>query len=218
MQSLPEPSSAEFNALLALYNARRYAETENRARALLDQYPESGLLWKLLGAALQMQGKDALPVLRNAAKHLPADAEAHNSLGSSLQEHDIHDEAVMSYRRALKIEPGFVEAHYNLGNALWELGKLEDAITSYRSALKINPNISVIHNNLGSTLQEFGQLNEALACCRRALELEPDSALMRSNLLGILNCTPGYASSYILEEALQYGRVVAQKVASRFSS
>ena len=56
-----KPSPAEMNALIALYNAQRYAEVESRMHALLAQYPDTGLLWKLLGASLQMQGKDALP-------------------------------------------------------------------------------------------------------------------------------------------------------------
>ena len=61
---------AEVKALIALYNAQRYAEVENKARQLTALFPASALLWKLLGAALQMQGKDALPALQNSAKLL----------------------------------------------------------------------------------------------------------------------------------------------------
>ena len=46
-----KPSPAEMNALIALYNAQRYAEVESRMHALLAQYPDTGLLWKLLGAS-----------------------------------------------------------------------------------------------------------------------------------------------------------------------
>ena len=60
--SLPQaPSAAEINPLFALYNAGSYAELESRTRALLGQYPDFGFGWKLLGGALQMQGKNALP-------------------------------------------------------------------------------------------------------------------------------------------------------------
>jgi predicted O-linked N-acetylglucosamine transferase (SPINDLY family) len=215
-QTQPPPN--EVNALIALYNAQRYAEVESQARLLIGQYPDAGLLWKLLGASLQMQGKDALPALHNAAKLSPNDAEAHNNLGVALQERGQLDGAVASYRSALRIDPGFVEAHYNLGNVLSELGRLEEAVASYRSALKINPNFAVIHSNLGAALQELGRLNEALSSCRRALELEPGLAVVHSNLLGMLNCTSGHTPSYCLDEAREYGRRVSKKVTSRFST
>ena len=208
----------EVNALIALYNAQRFAEVESQTRLLIGRYPNAGLLWKLLGASLQMQGKDALPALHNAAKLSPNNAEAHNNLGVVLQERGQLDGAVASYRSALKIDPGFVEAHYNLGNVLCELGRLEEAVASYRNALKFNPNLAVIHSNLGAALQELGRLEEALSSCRRALELEPDLAVVHSNLLGMLICTSGHTPSYCLAEAREYGRRVSKKVASRFST
>lgn len=213
-----QPLPAEVNALIALYNAQRYAEVESRTRALLGPHPDAVLLWKLLGASLQMQGKDALPALHNAAKLSPNDAEAHNNLGVVLQERGQLDGAVASYRSALRIASDFAEAHYNLGNVLSELGRLEGAVASYRNALKFNPNSAVIYSNLGATLQELGRLDEALSSCRRALELEPDLAVVHSNLLGMLNCTPGHSPSYCLAEAREYGRRVSKKVAARFSA
>jgi protein O-GlcNAc transferase len=209
---------AEMNALIALYNAQRYAEVESRTRALLAQHPDTGLLWKLLGASLQMQGKDALPALHNTAKLSPHNAEAHNNLGVALQERGQLDDAVTSYRNAIRINPAFVEAHYNLGNVLCELGRLEEAVTSYRNALKFNPGLAVIHSNLGAALQELGRIEEALSSCRRALELAPDLAVVHSNLLGMLNCTAGHTPADCLAEAREYGRRVSQKITSRFSS
>jgi len=50
------PPPDKVNALLALYNAQRYAEAESRTRALLGQYPGFGFGWKLFGGTLQMQG------------------------------------------------------------------------------------------------------------------------------------------------------------------
>ncbi|MEO8343623.1 MAG: tetratricopeptide repeat protein [Gallionella sp.] len=211
-------SPVEMNALIALYNAQRYAELENRARALLNQYPNTALLWKLLGAALQMQRKDALPALQNTVELSPKDAEAHNNLGVTLQERGQLNEAVTSFHNAIRINPGYVDAHYNLGNVLCELGQLEEAVSSYRSALKLSPGLAVIHSNLGAALQELGQIEEALSSCRRALELEPDLAVVRSNLLGMLSYASGYSPSYCMAEAREYGRRVSQKVTSRFSA
>ena len=44
----------EASTLIALYNVLRFAEAENRARALLGQYLDFGFGWKLLGGVLQL--------------------------------------------------------------------------------------------------------------------------------------------------------------------
>src|SRR5271170_1061332 len=54
----------ETDALVAMINQGRLAEAETLARALLRNFPNSGVLWKSLSVALMRQGKDALPALR----------------------------------------------------------------------------------------------------------------------------------------------------------
>lgn len=108
------PAPEEIDALIALYNARRYAELEGRARMLSERHPDFGFGWQLLGGALQMQGKDALPAFRKTAQLLPGDAAAHYNLGVALKSLGRLDEAVASYRRAVSLKPDYVEAHSNL--------------------------------------------------------------------------------------------------------
>ncbi|MBI3480875.1 MAG: tetratricopeptide repeat protein, partial [Nitrosomonadales bacterium] len=213
-----QPAAGEVEALIGLYNAQRFAEVESRARMLLGVFPETAMLWKLLGAALQMQGKDALQALQNTARLTPNDAEAHNSLGVVQQERGQLENALACYRNALRVAPDFVEAYYNLGNVLSDLGQLEKAVLSYRSALKFNPNVAVIHSNLGATLQELGLIDEAISSCRRALQLEPGWSVVHSNLLGMLNSSSGHTAADCLAEAREYGRRVSRTVTARFSS
>ena len=177
-----EPPLADVNALLALYNNRRYAEAESHTRALLKQYPEFGFGWKLLGGTLQMQGKDALPAFQKAVDLMPDDAEAHYNLGVVLKSAGRLDEAAASYRRAIEIKPDYAEAHSNLGNTLKDLGQHNEAIASYRRALKIRPDSSDAHNNLGTALKDLGQLDDAIASYRKAVELKPDFALAYYNV------------------------------------
>ena len=67
-QPRPQPVSAnEIQQLVALFNAGRYADLEAKARELTVRDPASGIAWKVLGAALGVQGKDALPALQKAA-------------------------------------------------------------------------------------------------------------------------------------------------------
>jgi protein O-GlcNAc transferase len=214
----PEPSSVECNQLIALSNAGRHAELESRTRLLVGQYPNFGFAWKLLGESLYMQGKDALPALQKATRLLPDDADAFSNLGVVLTDLERLDEAVTSCHRALEIKPDDARAHNNLGNALKKLGQLNDAITCYRSALKIKPDYAKAHNNLGAALQELGHSDDAAANYLHALKLKPDYIEAQNNLLFTLNYTASHTPAYYLEQARQYGRLVAGKVGTRFTA
>lgn len=176
------PAPAEINPLIALFNAGQHAEVESRARMLLTRYPDSGMAWKILGAALQLQGKDALPALQKATELAPDNAEAHYNLAVALKMRGLLHEAVAAYRRAIRLKADYAEAHSNLGNALRELGQLEDALGSYRRALQLQPKYVDSHFNMGNALKDLGRLDEAVASYRRALELKPAFAAAHNNL------------------------------------
>lgn len=180
------PTPAEINQLVALFNAGRHVEMENRARLLVEQHPNSGVSWKALGISLQVQGKEALPALQKTAELSPDDAEAHTNLAIALRDLGRFDDAVASCRRALEIKPDFAEAHNNLGNALLGIGQLTGAVESYRRALEIKPDFADAHNNLGNALQDLRQLDSAAASYRRAVEIKPDFAGAHSNLGKVL--------------------------------
>ena len=193
----------EINALIALYNTRRYAELESRARLLSERYPDFGFGWQLLGGALQMQGKDALQAFHKTAQLLPEDAVAHYNLGVAQKSAGRLDEAVASYRRAVSLKPDYVEAHYNLGNALKSLGQQENAAQSYRRAVQLRPDHAEAHYSLGIVLQNLDQLDGAVASYRRALQLKPDNAEACYNLGSILQ-----EQGKLVEAEASYRRVL----------
>ncbi|MFZ2541855.1 MAG: tetratricopeptide repeat protein, partial [Gallionella sp.] len=176
------PSPNEFNQLVTLYNTQRYAELESRARSLVGQYPGSGLTWKLLGASLQMQGKNALSAFQKTAALMPNDAEAHNNLGSKQRELGQFEDAAASLGRALQIKPNYAGVHYNLGMVMVGLRQLNKAVASYRLALEIKPDYADAHNNMGNALNDLGQFDDATESFRRALKIKPDFAEAHSNL------------------------------------
>ena len=245
------PTPREISQLDEMFIASRFAELEKFAHSLLKLYPDSGIVWKLYGLSLQMQGKDALFALRKAAEFLPNDAEAHgnlaallrargqldaavasgrralqirpnfaeahNNLGVALRDLGQPDEAVACYVRALEIKPDFIEVYNNLGGALKDLGRLDEAVANYRRALQRKPDFAEAHNNLGLAFKDLGRFDDALTSFRRALEIKPDYLEARNNLLFTLNYT-AHPSEYCLEEARKYGRMVSQKVSTRYSS
>jgi len=172
--------------LPSLLNAGRYVELESKLRELLDQHPNSGMLWQLLGIALARQGRDAVHASAMAVKLLPVDAGAHNNLGNALARRGQLEQAVASYLRALELNPDFADAHNNLGNALLDLRQCAAAAASYRRTLEINPNLADAHNQLGDALRLLGQYAEAAASYRRALEIQADFAEAHNNLGNVL--------------------------------
>jgi tetratricopeptide (TPR) repeat protein len=166
-------SRAEINELAALLNAGRHSELESKARDLLIQYPDSGMVWKVLGVSLWAQGKDALDALKRATELLPDDAESHSNLGNALRAHGRLLDAVQSHGRALEIKPDYAEAHNNLGSALQDLGHLEEAMASFQRALALKPDFALAHCNLGTVLRLQNRPVEAEASCQRALGINP---------------------------------------------
>jgi predicted O-linked N-acetylglucosamine transferase (SPINDLY family) len=183
-----QPSNEEINRLLALFNGGRYAELESQARALLTRYPAAGFLWKSLGAALQVQGKEeeAFGPLQQAAQLLPNDVDVHTNLGNALRSQGRLEEAADSYRQALRLNPNLAEGHSNLGNVLHTLGRHAEAEASCRRAIALQPAFAPAHNNLGNALQGQDRLGEAEASYRQAIALSPGFAEPYQNLAGIL--------------------------------
>jgi len=192
-------SEAERNALVVLFNAGRHVELESRTHSLLDQHPDTGFIWKILGASFQVQGKDALPALQKAAGLLPKDADVHSNLGNALQAVGQLHAAVASYRLALRIRPRDANTLSNLGTVLQTLGRLDDAVVSYRQALDIKPHLADAHYNLGNAFLDLRQTDDAVASYCRAIKNSPDFDRAHYNLgkaLQALGRLDGAVTSY----------------------
>ncbi len=157
-------------------------EVENKANLLARQFPDSGFVWGMLGAAQLTQGKDALSALQMATKLLPDDAIVHCNMGIALQNSERFADAVASYRRALQIEPNNSLSHYSLGNVFKSLGQLDNAVASYRRALQGNPDFAEAHNNMGVALRALGQVDAAVTSFRGALKIKPQYSEAHCNL------------------------------------
>jgi tetratricopeptide (TPR) repeat protein len=150
----------QMDQLVGIFNRGNFPELEVQARALIGRYPNAGFVWKVLGLALKMQGKDALQAMKRSTELLPNDAEAHNNLGNAQRDLGQVNDAVTSFRQALKIQPSYAEAHNNLGNALKDLGDFDAAVASFRQALRIKPGVADIHWNLSAPLLAKGDYLE----------------------------------------------------------
>ena len=179
-----DPSDEILHQLIALFNKGQIRTVSQECDRLTKKFPQSFLLWNLLGVANNAQSKldEAIAAWNKALLIKPDFAEAHNNIGAAFLSQGKFEEASAAYDKALLIKPDYANAHYNVGNTLEELGRSTDAEASYRKAIALKPDFAEAHSNLGITLRELGRSTDAEASYRKAIALKPDYADAHSNL------------------------------------
>jgi predicted O-linked N-acetylglucosamine transferase (SPINDLY family) len=178
------PSQADIDALLALYNARDHAKLIDRAIALTDRYPNSNILWNMLGAGYRREARfeDAAHAFQRAIAANPTAPDPYVNLGLTLIGlHKLQD-AVSIYQALLRFEPDHPIAHNNMGIALRDLGRLEDSLSAFDRALSIKPDYAEAHNNKGLSLNLQGKTEAALEAYQRATTLNPNYPAAHYNI------------------------------------
>jgi predicted O-linked N-acetylglucosamine transferase (SPINDLY family) len=164
---------------LALHQAGRLAEAEQRYRWVLQQDKKHSDALHLLGLVHHQRGQEDLAAdfVARAIRQLPRSAAFHNSLGEIRRAQGRHAEAKSSFQSALRLMPDYAEAYNNLGTVLEAEGNLAEAERHFRHALELAPDIAAAHYNLGRMQLAHAQLEAALASFQACLALAPDSAL-----------------------------------------
>ncbi|MDB2529823.1 tetratricopeptide repeat protein [Paracoccaceae bacterium] len=172
------PPQDTINQLINLYNQGQLAAVVEQAQALREQYPETFIIWNILGVAQKGLGRvqAACEAFENVTKLNPTYADGFNNLGVTLKDQGKLEEAIEAYNKALAIKPDYAEACNNMGIAIQEQGKLEEAIEAYNKALAIKPDYTGAYYNMGAALQEQGKLEEAIEAYNKALAIKPDYA------------------------------------------
>lgn len=116
----------------------------------LEKYPHDVPALLHLGTVLlsRLNPSGALPMLQEAVKGDPKNAEAHNFLGSALISLGRTAEATEQFRIALSLRPDYSNARFNLGNALVKAGKVDEAIGEYKRILEANPDDELTRDRL----------------------------------------------------------------------
>jgi predicted O-linked N-acetylglucosamine transferase (SPINDLY family) len=146
------------NAQRALLAALANGDPESAldlASAMVGDFPERGVPWKVLGALLWAEGRcaEALDAMQASVGLLPRDAEAHCNLGLSFAKSDRFDEAEACLRKAIEIDPTFATAHYRLGMTYSLQGRLAEAAAGLRKGISLRSNYTE-----GDDAQNFSNL------------------------------------------------------------
>ena len=187
-QELPKEQHQQ---LINLYQQGRFHQILDKAKQWILQFPNSGTLHSMCGAANAGLGQfeAAINSYKTALKIKPDNTEAYNNLGKlyynmgiAQQEEGDTEAAIGSFRKALKVEPNLAEAHFSIANAQKKQGDLEAAIDSYRQALNVKSDYLDAYNNLAIALHDKGELKAAIDNYERAIKIDPDYADAYNNM------------------------------------
>jgi cytochrome c-type biogenesis protein CcmH len=131
----PQPGRLE-----AAAEQRSIAELVSKVEARLEQNPEDGRGWDVLGPVYMRLGRydDAVRARKNALRILGPTAEREADLGEALtgaQNGVVTAEAKEAFDRAVGLDPRDVRSRYFLGLAAEQDGRPKDAAAAWRALL-----------------------------------------------------------------------------------
>lgn len=167
---------------------------------------------KAVQMAVQLYGQgkfaQAERVCRQIIEARPADADAHNILGVSLQALGKGEESLAELHTAVKLAPHAPNLRANLGEVLRQNGKIDEAAKELEKAVELDPQNAQALNNLGIIHYDRRKFKDAAEFYRKALEARPNMAEALNNLGNALRVTgdlEGAISAY--QDALTYREI-----------
>ena len=182
--NIQNPPAYQIQNLFSLLNAGHLEKTLKQALKSLMEFPNSAILYNLVGISNQGLGRldEAIQAFNAALSLDPTNADAFYNIGSVLQDQGKLEEAIDSYQKGVLIEPNYAEAYNNMGIALNDQGKLDAAKSAYAKAYKIKPDYVDAYNNMGLLLKDQSKLEEAKEAFKEALKIEPWNADVSYNM------------------------------------
>ena len=165
------PPQEEIDELIAYLNQDKFLNLTNKADAMIEQYPNSFLIYNILGLALhrQKKSKEALLMFKKAITIEPNFVDAFYNTGNVLQSENQLNDAIKFYDKALSLDPKNLHAFHKKAIALFKQGKLDQAIEFYKKYLLLEPNNYKVHNNMGICLYLQNKLKESILSYNKSL-------------------------------------------------
>ena len=183
--------------ILELFNSNKLVEAKKEIEKKIKIYPNSFVLYNILGAVLAAENKLDLAIenYKKSLKINPNYAQAYNNLGTALHKINKIDESINCYKKAIDIKIDFAEAYNNIGNAFVELKKSENAIEYFHKAIKIKPNFAQAFHSLGTANERLGNKKESLKNYQEAIKIKPDYAEVFDSMGVVLGDLAKYEES-----------------------
>ena len=185
---MPPSLQDAVNELLRLYSLGRFADMEQRAKAVLKSFAGTPVLRELLGLALAAQRRfsEALPHFERAARDHPGDPQFWDNLALCQCELKDYEPAERSLRKSLELQPASIGSLVALGRVLHLRKRSEEATELLERALELAPGHPAAHYHLGEALAGLDQLEQAEQHLRLAIAAEPNVAASHNELGRVL--------------------------------
>ena len=185
---MPPSLQDAVNELLTLHGLGRFADMEQRAKAVLKSFAGSPVLRELLGLALASQRRfsEALPHFERAARDLPQDPQFWDNLALCQCELKAYAPAEQSLRKSLALQPASIGTLVALGRVLHLSKRSEEASELLARALDLAPGHPAAHYHLGEVLAGLDQIEQAEQQLRLAVAAEPNVAASHNELGRVL--------------------------------
>jgi tetratricopeptide (TPR) repeat protein len=198
---------------VALHQAGRLAEAEKIYRAVLAAEPGNPDALHLLGLVFFHTKRygEALPLIGQAIRIKPRQAEFHTNLGQVHAALQQFERAAACHRRAVELDAKLPQAWTNLGAALHEIGRLDEARAAAQKAVELDGRDAAALGVLGNIEKDLGHKDLAVSLLRQALALRPNHAHTLSNLGNALRAVGAWEEARgLLERAVALEPAMAE--------
>lgn len=170
------PPNDQIQRIFTMYQSGNMSQVEQSCKEMIKEFPEAFILFNLLGAAIQAQGRieEAISAFDRMLLLNPDFSEGYYNRGVAFSQMGRTEEAVQDYAMAVNLTPDFYNAHLNLGLALEALGDHNQAVQSFTRAIDIEPDNAHGYNNRAFSLMNAGKLDDGLKDCEKAIALDPN--------------------------------------------
>ncbi|MBP0008550.1 MULTISPECIES: tetratricopeptide repeat protein [unclassified Roseofilum] len=176
--------TAQLNQIIRAIQGRQLQEAANLCGQILQQYPQNGQAWHLLGVTYYSAGdtEKAIAAYENSLTVDPNQPQTHNNLATALAQSDRPIEALKHYQQAIALAPDYTESYYNLAKTYKTLGNLDLALQNYQQALHLNPDYTQARQNLGNLYLEQGEYDLAIVELKQVISQVRDRASIHHSL------------------------------------
>jgi predicted O-linked N-acetylglucosamine transferase (SPINDLY family)/glycosyltransferase involved in cell wall biosynthesis len=217
-----EPNyAAAYNNLGLLFKEQdNVIEAESCYLKALEIDPLRAVSYNNLATIYRDQGRlaESEHCCRSAIKIKPDYGIAYSNLGLALDSMGRHAEAEAEFEQALHYEPDNIIVLSNYAVTLNTLSQLSKAALLLKKALDIFPEFINAHVNLCVNYLAQGRISEAQSVCLKALQIEPENIAVWNSLLFAMNYAATSTVEACLEQARQFGQIVALKATKPFTS
>jgi tetratricopeptide (TPR) repeat protein len=194
--------SLQVRKAIALYNVKRYDESSNTLREVLNRNPNNAEALCFMGemeAATQTRSPTAERFFRRALEADSSYLETKYQFARYFENNGDYKNAKLFLRQVLVNDPLNVRAHARLGMLYYYEQDADMALRSYQTALALNPSDYNTLYNLGELYRTLLSDNEnALAEFMKALEYNPSHS--EANYKAGLVCV----ENEMFKEAIRY--------------